>query len=405
MSAYLSCPYCNAHVPAPATLAAGARVSCPRCDEVFPFQGGIQTSPDPTPAVEAITASPSSWPGRGAERPRRSNLLVGGIVLGVMLLMALTGLTYALLTQHVRREHDTALPRRSRRPALPPLRETAPVEPVAPARLAALGYLPARTGIIVGLHVQEALASPAGKEWRDRPLKLAGINLNLGLLRDWTGLDVQDIDHAVVGVRDAAAFPPPVHLVVRTRRPFNANQLRAALKAGQGRQAKAPDGEKRTLYSATVRGLDMTLWLPDNRTVVLGLFGDLSDVPARPDEGLEQLPVELRLLLEKRLASGMLLWAVGHSADWKKTWLPTRAEALKDVPLLARLEQMKGFAAGAIPDRTVKIQAAFECIDEAAARQIETEELAPRAKKQPEKFKYGRDGAWLDVQWKVDAGP
>jgi hypothetical protein len=410
----LTCPFCNARVPAPPGVSAGARISCPRCDEVFPFTGasagqskapsGLTASPPPD---RQVTAAPRP---AVTTRPRPSNRVVGVVVLGVMVLMALTGLTYALLTQQVRRDHDKVLPRTSRRPALPPLRPAAPetVEPVPPARLTALGYLPAGTTVVVGLHVQELLASPTGKELRGRPLKLGGFELRLGLLGDWTGLDVDDIDHVVVGavLRDQgdADLTPPAYLVVRTRRPFSANQLRTTLQAGKERQARTPDGGKRTLYAAKVRGLPMTLWLPDNRTVVLGLASDLADVPAQPAEGIDHLSASLRPLLEKRLAGGMVLWAAGHADDWKKTWLPTLLAGLKDVPMLGRLEQVTSFAVGLVPEKPVKLQGAFLCRDEPAAQTIEEQDLAARARKNSQTFKYSRDGAWLDVQWKFDLG-
>jgi hypothetical protein len=324
-----------------------------------------------------------------------------------MLLMALTGLTFALLTQHVRREHDRALPRRSRRPALPPVRPTPESTQLhAPAQLAALGYLPPRTGVVAGLHVQEILTSPAGKELRARPIKFGNFELRLDSLRDWIGLDVEDVDYVVLGVvlgdQGEADLTPPTHLVVRTRRPFSPNQVRAALKAGQAREVKAPGGDKRTLYSAKVRGLPMTLWLPDHSTIVLGLASELEDVPARASEGIDHLGAELRLLIEKRLSPGMVLWAAGHADDWKKTWLPTLLAPFRAVPVLGRLEQVKSFAIGLIPDNPIKLQGAFRCAGDAQAKQIEEQELVPRSKKEPEKFKYSRDGAWLDVQWKFD---
>jgi hypothetical protein len=279
---------------------------------------------------------------------------------------------------------------------------------VSPARLAALGYLPPGTGVVAGLHVQEVLASPAGKDLRARPLKLGNFEVRLDSLRDWLGLDVEDVDHVVLGVvlrnpRDAPDLTPPAHLVVRTRRPYSANQLRAALKAGQSRQARAPGGGKRTVYEAKVGGLPMTLWLADDRTIVLALANEeLEGVPERPAEGLDHLSAEVRVLIEKRLSPGMVLWAAGHSEDWKKTWLPLLLAGFKDVPVLSRLAQVKGFAVGVLADRPARLQGAFECRDEQAARRIEDQELTARAKKEPEKFKYSRDGAWLDVQWKFD---
>jgi hypothetical protein len=411
----LTCPFCNARVPPPGPVPPGTRLSCPRCDETFPYEGaaggaiqapaGLTALPPPEQRVQPAPAAPAPVL-RG--KPIRANRLVGGIVLGVMLLMAATGLTYALLTEQVRRDHDKALPRTSRRPALPPLRHLPEPDPVAPGRLAALGYLPSNTGLVVGLHVQDLLSSPAGKELRNRPVKLGKWELRLDALRDLTGLDVEDIDHAVLGMvlaRGEGPDLPPTYLVVRTRRPFNAPQLRAALKAREGREVETPDGGKRVVYSAAVRGLPMTLWLPGDRTVVLGLLGDLAGVPSRPNEGLDHLSAVLRKLIEARISTGMAAWAAGHADDWKATLLPVLLANFKDTPVLGRIEQVRGFALGVLPEKPLKLQGAFRCADEATARKIEEQDLAPRAKKEPGRFKYGRDGAWLDVQWKLDASP
>ncbi len=396
----LTCPYCNARVPP----AVGTRQTCPRCGESFaplPQTGvqvppGLATAPAPPPCSLPILAG----------KPIRANRIVGGIVLGGMLLMALTGLTYALLTQHVRREHDKALPRRSHRPALPPLADEGKVEAVAPARLEALGYLPADTGIVAGIQMRELLASPAGKELRDRPIRLGKTELRLGALKQWLGLAVEDVDHAVLGVlvrdTDVADLTPPTHLVVRTSKPYDGERLRKAIEARQPREERAPGGGKRTLYTAKVSGLPVTLWLADDRTIVLGLFSNLEEVPARAHEGIDHLPSELRSLLRERLPAGTPLWMAGHAEDWKKTWLPTLLAGLPGVPVLARLEQVKSFAVGVFPEKPIKVQGAFRCRDESAARKIAEGELAPLAKKQPQRFTYSRDGAWLDVQWKAE---
>jgi hypothetical protein len=333
--------------------------------------------------------------------PVRANRLVGAAVIGLMVVMAGTGLTYALLTVHTRREHDRALPRKPRRPWLSE-RTPTPEEAVAPAQLPALGYLPASTGVVAAVQVQELLASPAGKELRSQPLRVGGTGFSLDSVKDWTGLEAEDVDHAVLGVavRDGedADLTPPVHLVVRTRRPYNPARVRLALKATRPHEERAPGGGKRTLYAASVRGVPVQLWLADERTLVLGLFSDLAQVPAAPQEGLAQLPAELRRVIEQRLAAGVPAWVAGHSADWKKTWLPALLARRKDVPVLGRLEQVRTFALWLVPSRPAKLAGAFRCGDEAQARKVEAEELAPREKEHPETFKYTREGAWLDVQ-------
>jgi hypothetical protein len=407
----LTCPFCNARVTATPGLIAGSRITCSRCGEPFPLKTDIQIPPGITPGAPQGFASPTLPP---MGKPYRRNRLVAGVVLGVMGVMAATGLAYALLTQDTRREHDKALPRRSRRPALPPLKEkekeppVVAVDPVVPARLAALGYLPADTGFVAGLHVQEMLASPAGKDLRQRPLKIATYELRLDTVKDLVGLPPEEIDHVILGVTvregDMPDATPPVHLVVRTRSPFDRKQLLEKLEAGKSRPEKTPTGGKRDVYSVKVQNLPMALWLADERTFVLGLFTKLERVPEKPAEGIDHLPADLRQAINERLTTGMPLWLAGHAQDWSKTLLPSLVGVFKDVPMLDQIDKVRTFAVGVVPEKPVKVQGAFRCADESTAKKLESEQLAPRAKKEPDALKYGREGAWLTVQWKFAGG-
>ena len=65
--------------------------------------------------------------------------------------MALGGLWLSLATVGTRREHDKYLPRRTRRPALPPLITKPSPTPVAPGRLAALAYLSPGCTFVAGV--------------------------------------------------------------------------------------------------------------------------------------------------------------------------------------------------------------------------------------------------------------
>jgi hypothetical protein len=273
---------------------------------------------------------------------------------------------------------------------------------VAPGELAGIGYMPRATGILAGVQVEELLASAAGQELRSKPLKIGNGHFQLDTIKDWTGLAIEEIEHLVLGVvvRDGAdaELTPPTHLVVRTRKPYDQSRVRVALKASRAREDRAPDGSKRTLYTASVRGLPMQLWLADDRTIVVGLFSNFELVPGKPHEGLRQLPTELREVIEKRLPTGTPAWIAGHSANWKKTWLPTLAETMKAVPLFARVDQVTTFAVWLLPSKPAKIAGAFRCIDEAAARKIEQTDLVPMQKDNAESFKFIRAGDWLDVQ-------
>ena len=152
-----------------------------------------------------------------------------------MLLMAGIGLAYALATVATRREHDRALPRQQRKPWLLGNQGNEEEPNVSASALAGLGYLPASTGVVAALHVEELLDSPVGKELSSRSLKVGNRDVSLGMLKEWTGLAADEIDHVIVGVDvrnlDVPDLTPPVHIVVRTNRSDGANRIRVALKA------------------------------------------------------------------------------------------------------------------------------------------------------------------------------
>src|SRR5262249_26444919 len=149
---------------------------------------------------------------------------------------------------------------------------------------------------------EELLASPTGKDLRSRPLKIGNGDFTLDSVRDWTGVEVDNLDHLVLGVvvRDGADadLTPAVHLVVRTRKPYQAERVRVALKATRTHDERTPEGGKRTLYSASVGKLPVQLWLADERTLVVGLFSTMEQVPGKPQEGLTHLPPEVRQAIE-----------------------------------------------------------------------------------------------------------
>src|SRR5215468_9498571 len=93
----LTCPFCNARVGA-----AADRVTCPRCGETFANKTSIQTPPTFSHTTMTTEPAPAAPPRPKAPRSNRLVLLV--VVVG-MVVMAATGLTYALLTRDVRREH------------------------------------------------------------------------------------------------------------------------------------------------------------------------------------------------------------------------------------------------------------------------------------------------------------
>ena len=104
MSSDLSCPYCNSPAAVPVGAHPGQRIPCPRCGESFPYHGGTDdysTAPSPPIAEPPPVPTPQ----------RFSNTGIALAVLGVMVLMGLLGLLYALKTEAIRRSYDLHLPK------------------------------------------------------------------------------------------------------------------------------------------------------------------------------------------------------------------------------------------------------------------------------------------------------
>ena len=400
MTTPLTCPFCNALIPPMSGLVLGQRIACPRCGEAF----AVSHVPD-----DRVTTSIAQSPDRAeSPKPVRANRLVGGAVLATMLLMAGVGLAYALATVQMRRDHDRAIPRQQRKPWLLGNKPSDEEVAVSPAQLVGLRYLPNTTGFVAALHVEELLNGTLGKDLQSKSWKVGPTEVSLANVKEWTGLAIEDIDHIVVGVdvrdTDVRDLLPPVHIVVHARRSDGANRMRVGLKATKGRKEKTPEGGERMLYSITIKDVPMRLWVADERTVVIGVFDNLGRVPGEPASDITHLPAEMRETIEKRLAAGTPFWAVGQSTNWKNTMLPTFLEQAKGLPLLGRLEQVRTFGLWLVPSRPVKLGGAFHFADEAAARKAVKEDLDPRARADPETFRYTQTGPWVDVLQTLELG-
>ncbi|MFO0927495.1 MAG: hypothetical protein U0736_10715 [Gemmataceae bacterium] len=391
-------------MPAPVGLTVGQRVACPRCGEAFVVRDVPAGAP--SPAVES--APPPPAPVEPPAKPVRANRRVAVAVLAGMAVMAVVGLAYALVTVDLRRANDRGLARKVRRFA-DYFRRDPPADDLPPPRPAlALGYLPPHTGLVAVVQVDKLLASPVGREYRTRPVKLGNVDLSLDSVREWTGIDADNLDHLLLGVevRDdgEAQLTPAVHLVVRTRAAYDAARVRAGLNAGKPRDEPTPDGGKRTVYTCNFRNLPLTLWLADDRTLVIGLFSTLGQLPAKPAEAPAPFSDDLRGLVDQQRQADPPVWLAGHARDWKKTWLPTLLANVKDVPLLTRLERLTGFALWLDLDRPARLHGTFRCADEAEARRIAADELEVRHKANPDRLEYSRDGATLTVRLTLDGG-
>src|SRR5438445_8779246 len=103
----LSCPYCNSSVTLVRPAGAGQRLRCPRCHELFPYRGGhgIQAGDD----AQLLDPADMEPFGEGSgNQPSRSwsNRAVAFVIVGIMLVMATIGFTFAWFTTESRRQRD-----------------------------------------------------------------------------------------------------------------------------------------------------------------------------------------------------------------------------------------------------------------------------------------------------------
>jgi hypothetical protein len=369
----LTCPYCNAQVPTPALDPARSRITCPRCGETFPYRppdtgavtaGPPPSTPVPPPAVNGTPATPrllqaapthlavqlgifsmlmvltslllrvalSDSPATqkafpfmfllGAvgtvasvwlwyfRRPR-TNAATALFIVGNMLLVALLVLPFALLTTDFRRSHDR--PRKSDLNLGGPGKDGKSGAGRAPAELAALGYLPADSNLIVGVHVAELLREKAGKEFLENP-SWKPLELALRQVERWTGLHKDIIDHVALGARTDGF--PRLTVVVQTLVPYDPASFRVLLD-----ESKPMEHHGRLLYPLLLRPIGQgALWCVGEHTLLLTLWWDPTGfpemkelLPLKPRRGDDGLTPALRACLEKRLSRGALVWIAGTS--------------------------------------------------------------------------------------------
>jgi hypothetical protein len=430
----LTCPYCNARVPPPGPGEARGRGVCPRCGETFPYRpadtaiaaGAPPAIPSPGPAAngtapapQLLRASPSHvavqlavssalvvlaslvlrfvFPESGTTRTafpfmfllgsvgavaaawlwyfreRRSNAATALFLVGNMVFVALLVLPYALLTTGFRRSHDP--PRKADLDPAGPGQDGKSRAGQAPGELAALGYLPADSNLLVGVHVAELGRDKAGKAFLEQPAWVP-MEAALAQVERWTGLKKDVIDHVALGAQ-TEAFPfVRLTAVVRTNRPYDPRSFQVLLE-----KSKPMPHEGRLLYPLQLPlGAHGALWCVGDRTLVLTLWAEPSpfealkkSLPLKPRQGSEGLRPALRDCLEKRLPRGTWVWAAGESvpAEVLAAVLPLTREG-KAVP--EPLKRVRVFSAGLhfpAGAKEVALSGELECADPKAAEALQ----------------------------------
>jgi hypothetical protein len=378
-----TCPYCNALVDTSA--GPGQRVVCPRCGEAFTLRAdAIRTTPAPAPSGVQAEAPPAP---AAPPRPPGRNRMVGGIVLSVMLLMAAVGLTFALVTQSLRRAHDTGLPRKSRAPE---------------DDLAVLGYLPKGTNVVVGLNWAKLNEDPAGRAFLARKVRVGPAEVPLSELPAWVGLDSDNVRLIVAGlVVDRGALPQFV-LLVRTRDHIDPGEHRLRLR---NPQRMTSGGREMTQFEppGLPNGLSAFVVYPDDQTLAVSVFAsNLEGVPGQPAQGFDNLNGDLAELLRHTVDPSGPVWLAGASDDWSRTAAgvllgrlpPPAREALGGVRKFGVWVRAGDPAA----DAPVNLHAELRCRDEAAARDAGTWLLGRPLWIQTAETSVKVEGPWVTYQ-------
>jgi hypothetical protein len=407
----VTCPYCNSLVTVTPGTTGGRQLPCPRCGESFTL---LTTQ---TPASTDHTQQPSLSPSLPIEpgshgnrwllqKPYRANRRTALVLLGVMAFMGAAGLAYALYTQPFRRQNDKGIVKTNPK-RRPPIDDSDSSDrPTPPAKLAALGWLPPKTNVLVGVHIRELLASPGGKALLKQPLKIGDSSVRIEEVLGWTGIKSDDLDHLVLGEKADEPFPPPwpsylapVTLVVRTNRDVDVEEIKDA------KPTHDKTGGQRAVYQFAPANGRFPLYFcrVDNRTFVFAVLENhLNDIPATEQSDLGQLPSEVRDVLQNHVGQAGPLWCAGHSDDWKKS---TALAMFQSVPLLKNVEpkdrrllfKVSTFAVCVQPDDPVKVEAAFHCGDEQTAKELQKYFNIPDLGSDPDwGAAYG--GGWLTMQ-------
>ncbi len=394
----LACPYCNAAVTVAPGTAAGLRVSCPRCGDAFtlrqPVPGEADTAIRQAPVLPPVDLDSVVLP------PRRSNVRVLAVILGVMGCMAAVGLVYALMTQPDRRANDAGITRKARRAPQPEPEGPVPVV-TAPDKLAALGYLPSDVGVVVGVHVADLMTAPAGRQLLQEPIQVGRTPLMVAKWSEWMGLRLENVDHLVAGVKiDKGLLGLRLHAVGRTREPIDPEQLRKQLDGQRVAEASKKKGIFQYAASWGKFSLPLTVYCPDNRTVVIAVLDpQMESVPATPVADLGQFREEIRTVLRERREPGSQFWVAGHVEDWDRTSLHALLQKMAKEDR-ERLTQVRTFGVWVQLDDKAAVKASFHCQDAARARALDELFHAPQRAKLD--LKTAVDGPWVNLQLRTD---
>jgi hypothetical protein len=377
-----TCPFCNAVLPPVPSPPSTEKLPCPRCGE--PVAASHWQV-----ATDAVSPPPRANLGDAATRRRTALVLIG-----IMVLMAVTGLAYALYTVKLRQSRH------------PRPREIPPVMVHSPEELPALGYLPPEAAIVGGIQVAALAEDPVGKILLEAPYP--PVIAQASLLLKSAGLKIEDLDHAAVAMVEGKMFPDIV-FVARTRVPYDLEKLSQATQP-----ARASVYQKRPRFDFPWLPLGaVTLWAADEHTLVYVLrltddanagAGDqvLRGLALPPRTASEVLAPALRQLIEDRIPRHSLLWLVG---DFENKAFKLTKDLPLPKPRWLPLDRVQRFGVGALPLEGLTVIASLLAKDEKSAAEMQAlfEKTAPPAGVTLKVQGPPPGEAWVMVQWRADA--
>jgi hypothetical protein len=330
-----------------------------------------------------------------------------GYVLATVTFLAVGGLAVTVLAVQISKQ----------RASRPPLEESrAGVRAVPPVALLALGYIPDDCDLVAGFHVAEINDDSVTRDFLKSSALIPGAS-DLSFISNWTGLRLQDIDHAVLGLHIQGQLIPRFTLVVRTLLPYDAEAVRKRLNV-----SRSPGTGKREYYRVNQdKTTRRVLWFADDHTIVVGLKNeDLEPVPAKPREGIDHLRPEISAMIKERLGAGTPLWVIGRPENWG-IQLGLLAQFTKVLgQTLEFMQKVRTIGVWFQFTDGLTLNAAVDCADADAAIALKaflmghdagkkfrmpppTKQLEPVYQELGQSAKADLNGAWLVLQAKASA--
>jgi hypothetical protein len=347
------CPFCNGVLPALATPPGDDKHNCPRCGEPV---AAARWPIDPALAT-AIKAGEAPVQPRADFRP--ANRKTGLIVLGIMISMAVAGLSYALWTKKTRRDRDPKT-----------VDKLEPITARRPMELAGLAYLPKDCQLIAGLHIAEMLNDKAGQALLAEPRPML-LDWSVKQIARTTGLKLGDLDHVVLATAFDANFPQLV-MIVKTRPKISLEKIADA------RPIHSKLHEEKPLYEFSLEPAGAALvWCIDEHTLTYVIR--LADPQATHLQGLsatprkldEAVPANLAKTMNERLPAHPYAWAVGRLDQLGpvKDFLPLALGAKADP---GPIKELQTFAVGLEPVEGLTLKGEFRFPSAKAATTFKT---------------------------------